>query len=659
MDAGRLFLIAGMIGLLALVMMLLAVLSRRILGVRVGPGRTILALVVAVGTEFVFESQILWQSPDRGLAFISLQFGIALFAAFLFLVVAELVLPSGVLPPLHAWLPGLRAGLQRGIRYSQILRIGARHGLLPLRASDDPEVNARRANALRLALEEAGVTFVKFGQMLSTRPDLLPAGYITELSRLQQHVGPVPWHEVRLMVEADAGRPIADVFLHFEETPLAAASIGQVHSATLHNGARVAVKVQRPHIRRKVALDLDIAVRLGRMLEKTTAFGSSLGTEALARGFAENLREELDYEQEARNIVALRAAVARHPAEVRVVIPDHVPELCSARVLVMEMLDGRTFGDPGTALSMDGVSRKKCADQLMGSLLRQILIDGTFHADPHPGNIIVLDDGRLGLVDFGSVGRLDHDLRASLRQVVRAIDRADASLLVDALFEVVVRPDEIDVPVLKRSLSRFMGTSLQPGVTLNLKVINELIRILARFDLAIPPALAGAFRAIATVDGTLTALAPGFDIVAAARTFASAQIGEQLSAGGIRETVQQELLDTLPLLRKLPRHLDQLVSSLQEGHLSVNVRLLADRRDREVLTRMLGQALVALIAGILGIMGVILLAFGTSADVAPGLPLFHVIGYNLAGMAAVLMLRVLYLVFHATPVPVASQSAAR
>ncbi|AOT02513.1 hypothetical protein ASPU41_03270 [Arthrobacter sp. U41] len=163
MDPGRVILIAGMIGLLALVMMLLAVLSRRILGVRVGPARTILALVVAVVAEFLFESQVLWQIPDRGLAFISLQFGIALFAAFLFLVVAELVLPRGVLPPPHTWLPALRAGSQRGIRYAQILRIGARHGLFPLRTSNDPDANARRADSLRLALEEAGVTFVKFG----------------------------------------------------------------------------------------------------------------------------------------------------------------------------------------------------------------------------------------------------------------------------------------------------------------------------------------------------------------------------------------------------------------------------------------------------------------------------------------------------------------
>ena len=646
MDPGRIILITGMIGLLALIMMLLALLSRRILGVRIGAARTVMALIVAVGAEFLFESQILWQNPDRGLAYISIQFGIALFAAFLFLVVAELIVPRGVLPPPHSWLPALRAASQRGIRYAQILRIAASHGLFPLRASNDPDVNAQRARSLRFALEEAGVTFVKFGQMLSTRPDLLPPEYITELSRLQQQVGPVPWHEVRLMVEADAGRPIDDAFCYFEETPLAAASIGQVHRATLHDGSRVAVKVQRPHIRRKVALDLDIAVRLGKMLEKSSTFGSSLGTEALARGFAENLREELDYEQEARNIVALRTAVAKHPDAVRVVIPFHVPELCSSRVLVMEMLDGCTFSDPETARSMDAGTRRNYANQLMRSLLRQIMIDGTFHADPHPGNIIVLGDGRLGLVDFGSVGRLDHALRASIQQVVMAIDRADAALLVDALFEVVIRPDEIDVPVLKRALSQFMGTSLQPGVPLDLKVINELIRILARFDLAIPPALAGAFRAIATVDGTLTSLAPGFDIVAEARTFAGAQIQERLSIGGIKETVQQELMDTLPLLRKMPRHLDQLVSSLQEGHLSVNVRLLADRRDREVLTRMLGQALVTLIAGVLGIMGVVMLAFGNSADVAPGLPLFHVIGYNLAGIAAVLMLRVLYLVFN-------------
>ncbi|WP_175417251.1 AarF/ABC1/UbiB kinase family protein [Arthrobacter sp. 24S4-2] len=485
MDPERLILITGMIGLLALTMMLLALLSRRILGVRIGAGRTVMALIVAVGRSSFSNPKSSGRprtadSPTSASSSVS-----PCSPRFCSWSSLNSSSPRSAPPP-HTWLAGLRAGSQRGARYSRILRIGAKHGLFPLRSSHGPDVNATRARSLRLALEEAGATFVKFGQMLSTRPDLLPPEYITELSRLQQHVAPVPWDQVRQILEEDAGRPVAEVFADFDEIPLAAASIGQVHRATLHDGSRVAVKVQRPNIRHKVSLDLDIAVRIGRKLEKSTAFGRSLGTEALALGFAENLREELDYEQEARNIIALRTAVARHPEDVRVVIPFHVPELCTSRVLVMEMLDGRTFSDPATARSMETGTRTTYAARLMRSLLRQIMIDGTFHADPHPGNIIVLTDGRLGLVDFGSVGRLDHDLRTSIRQVVLAIDRADAGLLVNALFEVVIRPDEIDVPVLKRTLSQFMGTSLQPGVPLDLKVINELVRILARFDLAIP-----------------------------------------------------------------------------------------------------------------------------------------------------------------------------
>ncbi|WP_329549975.1 AarF/ABC1/UbiB kinase family protein [Streptomyces sp. NBC_01356] len=361
------------------------------------------------------------------------------------LLLLEIVLPSSG----SGLFRQLSGRILRTRRFLQVSRISARNGLpryLTTRPSHNtPERNAQFAVALRRTLEESGVTFVKLGQVLSTRRDLLPDEFIDELSKLQNDVPPAPWEEVRLQLTEELGAPPEKYFAAFDRTPLAAASIGQVHRATLPGGQRVVVKIQRPGIVRKVERDLDICRRVAHTLDQRYNWAKSIGAVDLAEGFADALREELDFRVEARNLTTVKVAAAQHDGRNTLKIPEIHEDLTTARVLVMELVDGIPLGRAGSALADRGVEREPLARTLLSALLQQVMVDGVFHADPHPGNILLLPDNTLALLDFGSVGRLDTQLQGSLQRLLLAIDQRDPAALRDAFIEVMAM-----LPVLRR-----------------------------------------------------------------------------------------------------------------------------------------------------------------------------------------------------------------
>jgi ubiquinone biosynthesis protein len=277
-------------------------------------------------------------------------------------------------------------------------------------------------------------------------------------------------------------------------------------------------------------------------------------------------------------------------------------------------------------------------------MLRQILLDGVFHADPHPGNVLVLADGRLGLLDFGSVGRLDTSVRAALQRLLLAMDRADPLAASDALLEVLLRPDEIDQERLERSLGQFMARHLGPGTTPGVRMFSDLFRIVSEYGLSVPPEVAAVFRALATLEGTLDRLAPGFDLVTEARSLAGSY-ATQLEVASPQQAVGEELTMLLPMLRRLPRRVERIASAAEHGRLSVHVRLFADERDRRHLTGMLHQVLLTILAATAGIMAVLLLGTGGGPRVTATVSLYQLLGYNLLVVCAILALRVLVLIF--------------
>ncbi|WP_436499445.1 ABC1 kinase family protein [Actinokineospora sp. HUAS TT18] len=627
--------------LLAISVKVMIVGARRALGVRVGAFRATIAALTAwsfAGLAFRWMPVPTPGKEESFLLFVIPIFGGTLLFAVAMLFVWEVVWPAGTgVGPLGS-LRALRGRWSRTRRYTKITAIAVRHGLGPyLTGRGKPEQRARLARSLRCAMEEGGVTFVKLGQVLSTRSDLLPPEFVLELSALQDRVAPVPAAEIEAALRAEFGAPTSEVFSEFDAEPLASASIAQVHRARLRSGADAVVKVQRPNVRATVERDLDIIHRLARTLHARAGWARSLGIVALADGFSAALLEELDFRVEARNVAAVAAASGGHAPDAAVRLPVVHEELSSERVLVMDRLDGVSLGKVDAVPDPQGTARV-----LLHSLLRQVMDHGVFHADPHPGNVLLLTDGRLGLLDFGSVGRLDSTLRAGLRELLLAIDRADPAALRDGLLAVVDRPDEIDERRLERALGAFMAAHLSHAGAPDIAMFTDLFKVMTSFELSVPPAIAAVFRALTTMEGTLAGLAPGFDIVTEARTYVTEQTATVDSA---RETVTNELLALLPVLRRLPRRLDRIGGAVEEGRLSVNVRLFADERDRTLVTGMLHQVLLAFVGATAGIMAVLLLGSTTGPVLLGTVTLHQAFGYNLLLISALIGLRLLFSAF--------------
>ncbi|MET7133815.1 AarF/UbiB family protein [Cellulosimicrobium sp. MI9406] len=673
-------LLVGLFGLVFTVgmLLLLAATARRVMGAPVGWIRSaVVALAMLSVASWVLTGGLLdagWSRPDGtltvapGVALVAvvLAFAWAFVLGLCVLLVLELLVPTGSVPGPWRALRGLRQGRRETRRYAQILGIGVRHGLggALTRGARQPDGSRlsrtdqrRQAAALRDALSDAGVTFVKFGQVLSTRRDLVPAAFADALATLQSEVPPAPWSQVEAAVAGALGRPVDEAFAGFSPEPLASASVGQVHAARLLDGRDVVVKVQRPGARAQVETDLAILGRLARRIERDTAWGRSLGVVDLADGFAASLREELDYTVELENTLALRAALARGAAGdrrpdddadpgtgPRVRVPDVYPELSGTTLLVMERLDGVPLGRAADVLAgLDDAVRADLASRLLTATLEQVLVAGTFHADLHPGNVLVTADGRLGLLDMGSVGRLGEPDRLALAAVLLAVDADDAVAATDALLELLDAPVDLDVRRLERAVGqvivRFRGAGASGAM------FTALFRLVTDAGLAVPSQVAAAFRTFTSLEGTLRLLDPGFDLVAGARATAQPLVRRVVTPEGLRERATSLFLGLAPELERLPRRLAKITSDVEAGRLTVNVRSFAHPEDRAFLTGLVQQVVSTVIAAAAVVAAVVLVSADSGPELVEGLRLFAVLGAALGFVGTVLAVRVLVFAF--------------
>lgn len=584
---------------------------------------------------------------DAAIAFALLAMLLTVLIAMVVLVVAEALLPSrpggGVLAWREAWLQ--RWG--RLVRYLQILRIVTAYGLgryltrrpAPVARPGHDNSRARLARTLRQALDEAGGTFVKLGQSLAARRDLLAVEFADELQTLQDSAAAAAWPQVRDVLTAELGRPLGEVFAEFDPEPLAAASIAQVHRGRLRSGEPVVVKVRRPGVERLVARDLDIIGRLASRLESSTRWGRALGLRRLAEGFAASLREELDFRVEAANLQALGAGV--ESAGSRVAVPRVYEQWSGRRVLVMEQLPGRTLADLAASPTTAARSHAKAAVLLADDFVRQIAVDGIVHADPHPGNVVLLPDGRPGLIDLGSVGRLGADLRRGLGRLLMALDADRPAAARDALLDVVDSPDDLDVRELQRDLGRFRVRHLGPGGSGGAVLFGGLLRLAAQHRLVVPPELAAVFRAVITLDGTLQRLDPGFDLVAHVQRSVRGQL---LRGPGRTPDLLAEAGGWASALAELPMRVERVLTVAERGAAG-KVRLFAAEPDRRFATGLVHQGVATLLSATTGVMAVLLLGAGNGPMVTATVSLYQVFGYHLLAVSAILGLRVMVPIF--------------
>ncbi len=410
-------------------------------------------------------------------------------------------------------------------RYRHIFLVFARHGFgfvlsqLPaepswLRELDlfpPPELTSLPAH-FREALEELGPTFVKLGQMLSTRPDLLPPSYIEELTKLQDRVPPQPWPEIRQVLIAELQAPPEEIFAEVDPRPMAAASLGQVHFARLHNGDKVVIKAQRPGILDNIRTDLEIIQDLSGYAEQHTAMGRLYNLEGIAEEFADTLNNELDYRREGRNADRFRANFSD---ERYLYIPRVYWDYTTQRVLVLECIEGIKI-DEVTALKRAGYDTQTIAGNAARIVVKEVLEDGFFHADPHPGNFLVMKNEVIGAMDFGMVGYLSDQDRADLVRLYTVSVRVDADSVVDELIHIGAAPPDVNRKALSRDLQRLLSyyKGMPLGEIRANEVLEDVLPVAFDYHLHFPTNLWLLAKTLAMMEGIGLRLDPDFDIFA-------------------------------------------------------------------------------------------------------------------------------------------------
>jgi len=609
-----------------------------------------------------------------GVAIIAVAVGWQFAIAIAVIMVTELFWPSG-----RGWHP-IRAVQEllrrraRMRRYAEVLRIASTHGLSLYgshRSGSGEDVPA----ALVAVLNEAGPTFVKIGQVLSTRDDLLPREFTDAFASLQMNTTPLPWDAIRTAIETELGGPIEASFAWVDETPLAAASLAQVHAARLPApepggvDPSVVIKVQRPDARASVQVDTDILQRLAADAERRSDWARAYGVRALVDEFVRALTEELDYRIELDNTELLRDTMQRSTVR-NLHVPKVYPALCTKQMMVQERVVGVPFSDLHGALpaEMDDAppreetserefdagpvagsvavttvtpppSARDIADTLVDAIFEQVALRGVFHADLHPGNLILGPDREVTLIDFGSIGVLERSMRRVLIAMMSAMGAEDDIALTDLLLMIVEEP--ADGSRLDRS-----GLQHEIGVILtrvhngrgDATIFREVIDVLRRHRLALPAELALVFRTLGSLEGTLRHLDPDYEMVerALARTPHFLRIAADPRAVLADAQVQLQLAGEQ--LRRLPRRIETIGASLENGTFGVDLRMFRDPKERGWIRSLVSQLTTALIGVTLVIAAVILLVSDSGPELTSEIALFPFLGaiLGLAGMLLVL-----------------------
>ena len=434
---------------------------------------------------------------------------------------------------------------------------------------------------IRCMLEELGPTFVKLGQALSTRADLLPPALIAELDKLQDKVPPFPFPVARAVVEAELGDTLENLFKQFDEEPCAAASIGQVHRAVLFDGTQVVVKVQRPGIERETDADLLIMRDLAHLAACRTEWGKMYAVDQLVEEFGYQLREQLDYTVEGRHNDSFRRMMDEVP---RMYVPKVFWAYSSRRLLTTEYVEGSKLDD-FPRLQQAGLDRKELAAVFVEIMATQALSYGFYHADPHPGNLVASADGTLIFMDFGMVGYLDEELKEQLLTLVLAVVHNDIDGIAYSLLALGVVQSRIDRTRLKADIRKIVRKYYeQPLAEMPaVETVDEMLSLAAKYRVRLPADLTLLIKVALMVEGLATQLDPELSIVDVAKPFAARIQAERMSPQFILKGVSRDFRGAQRLLHGLPGRVDGLLQALEGGEITLRIELAyLDRYIRQI-----------------------------------------------------------------------------
>lgn len=466
----------------------------------------------------------------------------------------------------------------------------------------------RQAVEFVAALVELGPTFIKMGQMLSARADLLPSEYIEELSKLQDTIPPIPFEQMRAVLVQELGEEPENLFASLNPQPVASASIGQVYDAELKNGQQVVIKIVRPGARKTFERDLEILTDISEWATEHTALGQMYDVRALVDEFAYTVRNEFDYVREGRNADNFRR---NFYGDLRVYIPRVYWNLTTHQVITMERVSGIKINEL-EALDRAKINRRAVAENLMHFALRQVFEFGFYHADPHPGNFFVQQDGSLAVMDFGMVGRLTSQTKRTFLGIAVAIQRADTDYLVDELIAAGIYTRGIERRSLVRDLDRlfdqFSGGEISDMT--GRQVIGDIMQIAFRHNLQLPSEMVAMIRAITIAEGTGMMLHPGFQLFKFADPYVRRFWGEQRSPEAIAPRVGQAAIDSLELGLELPRRMTRLLELLERGQMEVNINMKPLREFMGQMQKMTNRlALSMLLAAVIIALAMILVVY--------------------------------------------------